>query len=1102
MESERGYDNPTTFNNTDAVSFQALHQTINTDSIVLNNGQTRAYMNIDEEVLGSLAFPEMHQRQSNIEKPHMHTCSWILKLKEYNDWMNASNGLLWIKGKPGSGKSTIMAFLYQQIMKPHTAEKGIALEFFFSARGSELQRTPLGLFRTLLNQLYRQDFNLCTVLREVYQDKCDSFGRSKHGWEWQLPELERVFYDNIAISAQRQPLIIFVDALDEAGQESARYLAKFFHHVNDLIKKRPASGKICIACRHYPGITSTCGIEIVVEDHNHDDITTYVRDSLPLGFPLSPGTPSYQSWDSVVNDLIKSAHGVFLWIRLVVPLVEKRVQDGESPENIQRFLRKVPQKLGDVYEDILRNTIEQEYRSQASLLFQWVCLAERPLSVTEMRYAMSARDISMSPSRVRCNETSTFVTSDELMKLRIRAWSGGLIEAIIDQKSTTETVQVIHQSVNDFIVDKGLVVLSGLHDGEQKRCQLEGRQWNSTFMMKHSQGVIYRSCLNYLATEDVQVTSDDNKERLLQRWPFLNYATIQIFMHARKAVEHRFGNVEKEVFLLQHVIQKWIASYSLMDGFSPMCPVPITTLLHIGSASNMTDIIKDLVCRKIYLNEEDSIGSTALHYAANYGSTEAAEILLRSGADINLKNQRSVTPLVSAAGHGQKALVELLLREGSNVNESTGYSGNALQQAASSKGSKEVVQVLLNAGADINAQGGQFGNALQGASYQGSKEVVQVLLNAGADVNAQGGKYGNALQAASFRGSKDVVQLLLNAGADVNAQGGEYGNALQAASFRGSKDVVQLLLNAGANVNAQGGHFGNALQGASSEGTKEVVQLLLSAGANVNAQGGIYGNALQAASSEGTKEVVRMLLDAGANVNAQGGIYGNALQAASFRGSKDVVQVLLNAGADVNAQGGQYGNALIAAIFRQRRNVIALLLANGINPSLPSQNGQTAAHIAARAGSSAIIDIIKINPACLHTKDLFDRTPIHLAIYSGHLKHIPLWSTGDHDHPIMDHYGKTLQDWATRDQAMSIELQKYLPVLPPTPNHIQIKVLSQSVRTLTKKLLYTNRWASPGLFELGRCLMLLEKFDDARFVLSQQAAQLASEISIYLQSMS
>ena len=93
-------------------------------------------------ILCSLRFDQIDARHMTIKKAHAKTCKWLLKNSEYQDWLNDDklsehNGFIWIKGKPGTGKSTIMKFALAHV-KRTTNE--IVLSFFFNARGEALKK--------------------------------------------------------------------------------------------------------------------------------------------------------------------------------------------------------------------------------------------------------------------------------------------------------------------------------------------------------------------------------------------------------------------------------------------------------------------------------------------------------------------------------------------------------------------------------------------------------------------------------------------------------------------------------------------------------------------------------------------------------------------------------------------------------------------------------------------------------------------------------------------------------------------------------------------------------------------------------------------------
>ncbi|KAH7088133.1 hypothetical protein FB567DRAFT_523733 [Paraphoma chrysanthemicola] len=934
-------------------------------------------LSLDKEqkrmLINSLRFEQMDARHLTIKKAHSKTCEWLLKKSEFLDWLdtdklNEHHGFLWIRGKPGTGKSTLMKYALAHARK--TMKGKVVISFFFNARGADIEKSTIGTYRSLLLQLLER----LPTLQRVFNSLEISQSSIGPNYEWSIGALETALEQAIMLLRDCS-LVCFIDALDECDEQQIREMIRFFERVGELAVLAGIGFQICFSSRHYPNITIRNGISLVLEgqEGHNQDISNYLESELKIG--------RNEVAQQIRSELQEKATGVFMWVVLVVDILNKEYDRGRI-HALRRRLHDIPGDLHELFRDIL--TRDSHNKEDLVLCIQWVLFARHPLNLEQLYFAILS---GVDPEAVS-SWNQDEVTQD-VMRRFILDCSKGFTEITTSKLQKDRKVQFIHESVRDFLLkEEGL-----------------GNIWpdlrSNFYGQSHER--LKQCCLNYIKVDaisllELPVTFPRDLKRkaaalrksAIENFPFLDYAAQNVLCHADVAEGSDITQVD---FLDAFPLPQWVKLTNLLEKHKARRHTEQVSLLYVLAEFNMANLLrarspgplcleigeerygcaflaaaatrsKDAlrVCMESLEVHQSTCSNDRrrqeqrhakdvealvglgrqweysgkrglLSYAAELGqATMAAYLIDQRNLDLDAEDPNGQTPLWLAIQNENDAVVELLLSTKKvDINKTNRDNKTPLYHAAEN-GSELVVQMLLDAGANVRAQGGNLGNALQAASSVGSEAVIRLLIDAGADVNAQGGHFDNALQAAScIQGSEAVVRLLLDAGANVHAQGGYYGNALQAASYKGSEAVVWLLLAAGADVNAKGGEYGNALQAASREGSKAIVRLLIVAGADVNAKGGSFGNALQAASSNGNEAVVRLLLHAGADVNAKGGYFDNALQAASAKGSFAVVWLLLSAGADVNAwsNNSAYSSALQAAEARGHETVARLLRYQG-----------------------------------------------------------------------------------------------------------------------------------------------------------------------------
>jgi len=123
----------------------------------------------------------------------------------------------------------------------------------------------------------------------------------------------------------------------------------------------------------------------------------------------------------------------------------------------------------------------------------------------------------------------------------------------------------------------------------------------------------------------------------------------------------------------------------------------------IGSSEkNLYSSVSNLIINeKVNVNALDEDGCSALHYAAEKGKDEIVKLLLKNGANFDLRSKYKNSALILATINSQAKVVDSLLKAGADVNLTNDFGESALNLAAW-EGRVEIVDSLLNAGADVS----------------------------------------------------------------------------------------------------------------------------------------------------------------------------------------------------------------------------------------------------------------------------------------------------------------------------------------------------------------------------------------------------------------
>ncbi|KAF3065402.1 Ankyrin repeat domain-containing protein 50 [Trichoderma lentiforme] len=906
--------------------------------------------------LQSLAFENMQTRSSGVNDATSGTCTWLLHHETYIRWIASNHGLFWIKGKPGSGKSTLLkyAFNYQKDLSSttnNTANGDIFLSFFFHDRGEELQKTPFGLFRSLLHQLLKQAPDALSDLVDDFGQKCKDMGNYQEKWKWDSNDLWRFLESSLPRVLAVRSVWLFVDALDECGEINAKDLVKKFKLLTERITPLSTYGnklRICFSCRHYPILSSTALLEVCLERENRGDISTYVRSELfPYGESMSITIPDL---------IIDRASGVFLWAELVVKIVVDLGLNGDGPAKIMAAVHSIPKDLDELYKRLIHNM------TPASLkLIKWVCFATRPLSVSELRWAMAVRaDYS---SLNACQNAEDYIPDDDCMKKQIVKLSRGLAEVTMGDDLI---VQFIHQSVKDFLIGRGLLELIK---------EITGDQISPDVAIGMSHFELSKICIQYVAMEEITQLTNYERQKLYADFPFLRYAISSWVAHLKQSDDYGImpeGILNLFQWPLNNLLDIWTKIYNEIHRYSDGCPTDNTRLEHVAARYNikgvMNAILRSDSVTAIGVDSEDGSEMTPLAWAAKNGHEDMCRILLATGrVEVDTKYLNNQTPLLSAANQGHQAVVRLLLATKQvdiNVEDEGGMTPLSL---TARNGDMAMVKLLLDTG-QIDFETKNHGNlrSLLFAAWNGHEAIVKLFLTDHADmIYSTSYEDHTALMLAAFNGHKAVVKLLLATGqVEINLKNRNHQTALVLAAENGHEAVVKLLLDTGkveVNSKAMSGH--TALLIAAQNGHEAVVKLLLATGqAEINWMDNNGKTALALATKQGHEAVVKLLLGTGqVEINLKDRDGQTALMLAAMYGYEAVVKLLLDTGqVEMNLKDRDGQTALALATKQGHEAVVKLLLGTGqVDIDSKSLEGWKPLPWEAKEEHKAIIGLLK-----------------------------------------------------------------------------------------------------------------------------------------------
>lgn len=217
------------------------------------------------------------------------------------------------------GKSTLMNTIYQDkrtvtALKIWSGSRQLLTPtFFFWSTGSELQKTSVGLLRSLIYQIIKAAPSLITRLSKSIESIWPNVSQQLPVWTER--GLRTLLFRLLMVDLIASRICIFVDGLDEFTGDHDALLS--------LIQRlgRSHNIKLCVSSRPDPKYEASLksSATLRLQDLTKGDIGNYASARLADAAPHSSHAWHTFNWlGSTASKITERAEGVFLWVELAV----------------------------------------------------------------------------------------------------------------------------------------------------------------------------------------------------------------------------------------------------------------------------------------------------------------------------------------------------------------------------------------------------------------------------------------------------------------------------------------------------------------------------------------------------------------------------------------------------------------------------------------------------------------------------------------------------------------------------------------------------------------------------------------------------------------
>ena len=316
----------------------------------------------------------------------------------------------------------------------------ITASFYFWHAGSDLQKSQRGLLQTLLYYVLRQCPQLVPAVCHSHWDSKSPLNRN-----WSREDLRTAFEILKKTDIGSARFCFFVDGLDEYQGEHTDII--------DIINCLISGDKVKVVLSSRPwnvfedAYGSNPSNRLNVHEFTEGDIKSYVVSKFQEDHHFRMARGLDERYQALIQEIVDRAHGVFLWVTLVVNSLRRGMRNRDTIEELQERLQSLPTDLEDFFHHMLES-VEKTYRKQAARIYLMCLAATGDLSLVRLSFFDRKHDAFALEEELRVWSIDNTRQLRQRARIRVLARCVDLLEISPDGTAIT----FLHRTVHEFLM--------------------------------------------------------------------------------------------------------------------------------------------------------------------------------------------------------------------------------------------------------------------------------------------------------------------------------------------------------------------------------------------------------------------------------------------------------------------------------------------------------------------------------------------------------------------------------------------------------------------------------------------------------------------------